>query len=328
MENQTFEFYGTHIENENSILSSVEENEEKPKSKLQEIKEQLFLNDKNQGDKKIRDEFAIQKYNCPIEIKKQKNKENLLIYKDNLLAQKARLNFSELEQKALNYCISKIKPNIDYTNKAIDFSVYEIFKFLKLNYEKNYVELKQALKSLRDKSVWVPTKKGGKELFYFLSQCKIEPNENDNNKLWVSIKFNDSALKLLQNLQENFYTQYLYYTSILKGKYTIQLYELCKSWESNKEFIFNINDIREKWSIPKSYSTHDIKRKIIEYAKKQINEKTDIEIDITKTYKSNQNISSYKIKIEKNKLAIIKNTQNFISELEEIEEKEKENSKK
>ena len=103
MENQTFEFYGTHIDNENSILNNLEE---KPKSKLEEVKEKLFENEKNQTDKKLRDEVIIQENGCDQKTLDIKNRENQMVVKSNLLAQKAKLDYTETELKCLAISLS------------------------------------------------------------------------------------------------------------------------------------------------------------------------------------------------------------------------------
>lgn len=310
------------MENENfKIINQVYENFEKNQnienlnSKInKKQKAQKLLKDKNDNfrwDKKAFDEISIQNNfeNCTPKILNQKNQENALVYKDNLLAQKSKMEFSEEQLKCLNFCISKIKPNINYVNREIVFSLYEIMNFLKLNYGNNdYKRVKESLKVLRDKSVWCK-KNNGEFLFFFLQECEIEKNEN--NILNVKIIFSKKALELLQNLKSNFYASYLYYTNILKGKYTILFYELCKSWESKKNFILNINDLKEKWKIPKSYKNYMLKKQIIDYAISQINEKTDLYITILKTKKLNNKIMSYEIGIEKNHEAMIKNNRDF-----------------
>lgn len=326
MENEFKNIYDTEpIKDELSITEiyktiekEQEQKKENEKEKAMSRKEKArkMLKDKNDNfrwDKKAFDEISIQNNECTQEIIDRKNQENMLVYKDNVLAQKAKMEFNETELKCLNFCISKIKPNIVYTNKEIVFSLYEILTFMKLNYGNNdYAILKASLKQLRDKSVWV--KKDNSEfLFFFLQECEIEKNEN--NKLDVKIVFGKKALELLQNLKIKFYAQYLYYTTVLKGKYTILFYELCKSWQKEKQFVFNINDIREKWNIPKTYKTNKIKIQILDYAIKQINELTDIKISILKTNYQKRKIISYLIGIETNKDAMMQNNRNFEKEL-------------
>jgi plasmid replication initiation protein len=315
MENQTLEFYGTHIENENSILDVAEEEPKlkKQKTKKQEIEEQIFSSEKNQGDKKLRDELIIQTYGCDEKTLIQKNQENKLIYKDNLLAQKAHMNFTENELKCINYCITKLKDN---KTIEIEFPLREILTFFSKYGKTDYIIMQQALKNIRDKSVWWQME-NKKVLFAFFNEVEI----NEDTKI-VNINFSKYIFRLIKNNKTKFYTHYLYYTSILSGKYTILFYELCKSWQSVGHFIFNIEDIKEKWNISKSIQTGDFKHRIIDYAIKQFNEKTDIKVSIIKTYKTKtRKITAYEFKIEINARAIQKNTDDFREELKEQKRK-------
>ena len=103
----------------------------------------------------------------------------------------------------------------------------------------------------------------------------------------------------------------------LKSKYAIRLYELCKSYQNNFieqlnifGFNFYLELMRNKWVLPSNYTNGKIKQ-ILDKAIQEINNKTDIEISIFDTHKTNKKIDYYVIDI--------KNNSNFHNIYKEIE---------
>jgi len=81
---------------------------------------------------------------------------NYKVVKANDLIQKSRFNLKVQEQKILLYLISKIKPD-DMELKEHTFQIQDFCMVCGLYEDSgaNYNYIKQTLKDLRDKSIWV-----------------------------------------------------------------------------------------------------------------------------------------------------------------------------
>lgn len=292
-----------------SSSNLLKRKEEKHKKLINKI----FTSKKNniKNDKKILDELSINNKHSFYSDEELKimNEENYEILKDNKLIQKATFNFTELELKSLNYTLSKLKPNKTYTeNDWIEYPLKDLVRMLNLKTGTASIDLiKDSLHNLRTKGKWIRIE--NEELkkmvdFSFFQNCEIE---NIDNKNIVRIRLMKPVLDYLQNLKKYFTPQYLVYTMRLKGKYTIRLYELCKSYQNNyiKEFDLNgfnlyIDKIRSLWCIPDNYQNGKIKKDILEKSIKEINKKTDIQVSIYGIHKIKNKIDYFVLQIETN----------------------------
>ena len=83
------------------------------------------------------------------------------IIKSNDLIQKSRFQLSVQEQKIILYIISKIKPN-DKDLSLQDIKITEFCKICGIDYDngKNYKNVKDTIKTLADKSLWLTLDNG------------------------------------------------------------------------------------------------------------------------------------------------------------------------
>ena len=308
-------------------------NKEKKTKALHE-KYEKGLNNKNKKsytDKKLLDEIKLNDAYINTDEFKMIVQENNKVIKDNKLIQKATFDFTEYELKCLNYVLSLIKPDIKITeNDYIEFPLIDLIKILGIkNNSKQYEIVKESLSNLRTKNKWVKIKNKNidKEInLSFLMKCEILNNGNKSN---VRVKFMNEILYYIQNLKRKFTEMNLIYSLMLKGKYTIRLYELCKSYQNNllidnevnenKIYGFNlyVKSIREMWCIPDTVNTGNFKRQILDKAINEINSKTDIDISIFKTHKNGHTIDYYILQVKPN-------TYIFNSVIKKIEKRRKE----
>ena len=78
------------------------------------------------------------------------------VVKANELIQKSRFSLSLQQQKIVLYLISQISP-FDEDFKLYEFSIAEFCKVCGIDDTngKNYIDLKQAIKEIADKSLWI-----------------------------------------------------------------------------------------------------------------------------------------------------------------------------
>ena len=217
---------------------------------------------------------------------------NQLVVKSNELIQKSRFSLSALEQKIILYIISKIKPE-DTELKEYCFDLREMCRVCGISYSgKNYLNFKDSIKALRDKSFWIETPRK----LYTVSW--IERVEIDKYQTTVSVKLDDRLLPYLLNLRECFTSYELNYTLLMKSKYSIRIYELLKSYVGIGFFHIGIVDLKKLLQC-ESYSEYkEFRRNVIDKALKEINEFTDLEIEYQQI-RENRAVSALLFKIKR-----------------------------
>lgn len=136
------------------------------------------------------------------------------VVKSNDLIQKARFDLNAQQQKIIYWLISKIQPN-DTELKTLDFKLIDFCKICGINYDSgtNYKQIKDAIKKLADKSVWIKTDTGSETLIRWIEKSVI------TNGL-VKLKIDEDMKPFLINLKQQFTQFELYNVLPMKGKYS------------------------------------------------------------------------------------------------------------
>jgi len=181
-----------------------------------------------------------------------------------MLISMIRFDDSEFQEYALN--INSYKKEIGATNKEVAF------------YEKQALELMRNPFELK-KGIW----------YNWCSKVDITSVEN-----YIVFSIHNDLKPYLLDLQKHFTTYNIINILSLRGDYSPRLYEYLKmEWSEfkrnykkrhnktpkNYTIELEVDWIREHLSISKGYRYNDIKRQILEVAKKQFKEKTDIQFD-------------------------------------------------
>lgn len=144
------------------------------------------------------------------------------VRKANDLIQKSHFDLTEKEQKVILYLISKIQPtDTDFQEYA--FSIKEFAEVCGIEYPAGYTRIKDCLKAIADKSVWIPFQNND-SLIRWLEYVDINKQTHE-----INIRFDKRLKPFLLELKSN-YTEYkLIYPLYFKHKYTTRLYEWLKS---------------------------------------------------------------------------------------------------
>lgn len=196
----------------------------------------------------------------------------LTIKANNLI--RSRYKLSALEQKALNFMISQIKPDDDLMSEK-QFNIKDFCLVCGIDAEggANYKYIKNMLKNIADKSVYIPTEEG-ETLIRWLSTVDINRNSGT-----VSYKFFERVIPFIHHLQEKFTQFELINTLAMKSQYSIRLYELLKSYESLSVYSVTLEEFKKILSVDKYKRYPDFRRFVLETAVREINEYTDIKVE-------------------------------------------------
>jgi plasmid replication initiation protein len=242
------------------------------------------------------------------------------VSKSNQIVQKSRYDFSVAEQRTIAYICSKIKP-IEAIDRAKGVPFQLEYEFNILDYcrtcgiqdnGRQYEDVKATLKSLSDKSMWLKQEDGSEVLVRWLAKARTNKRSGK-----ATIKIDEDLAPYLFDLQSKFLSYGLKNILNMKSQYSIRLYELLKSYYDMKigqtdhrdkiekghnpkkiSWTFEVEELKKLLMVEnvKSYSNYaEFKRKVLEVARKEINELTDISIYFEPITKGRKTI---KIKID------------------------------
>lgn len=203
------------------------------------------------------------------------------VYKHNDLIQKSRFSLSLVEQKTINFLISLVKPKNSYATHIqpfeYEFQIQDYCKICGIDYQngKNYKMVRDTLKSLRDKSV-VMTLPDGTETSVSWIQ-KFWSNKGNGK---VKIRFDEDISPYIFNLYDNTTRFELLNILQMKSKYSVRMYELCRSWAGLKYYTYTVDDLRKLLFIGNGELVNfkDFRRRVLETSQKEINNLTDLNV--------------------------------------------------
>lgn len=233
------------------------------------------------------------------------NKSNK-VRKSNALVE-ARYRLSANEQKFVITMISLISP------KDTDFTLYrmkakELIKEIGLEKNKRaYQDLRKIVSGLMDKKLLIRKENS------FLETRWVASAEYIDNGI-VEFEFSQKLKPFLLQLKDRF-TQYeKRFIISLKSSYSIRIYELLKEFEGIHQRTMFIDDIKKELQIEDKYPVFaDFRKKVLEPAKREIPEKTDIHFDY-EPIRENRKFVKIKFTIRK------RQTEKLLQENREAEE--------
>jgi len=198
-----------------------------------------------------------------------------LVVKRNDFVQKSRHKLSLQEQKIIQYLISHVKPN-DENFTEHRFSIIEFCRFCGMDEKngKNYHDIKEALKALRDRSVWVEIEDGVETTLGWINKATINKRSGT-----VMLKLDEDLKPFLLLLHEQYTMYEIHYTLAMKSKYSIRLYELLKSYAFKKTALLEIDELKRLLDAENHKLNGNFKAKVLDVALREINEYTDISVE-------------------------------------------------
>jgi len=199
------------------------------------------------------------------------------VVKHNNLIQRSRYELSTQEQKIILYLITKIRPE-DPEFDLYEFNIKDFCEVCGINSTSggNYALLKEIIKRLTDKSIWIKLDNGDETVVRWIERPYINRKSGT-----IKIKLDELMRPYLLQLKEHFTAYSLYYTLAMKSKYSIRIYELLKSYENLSECIFEIEELKKHLSAEKYKIYKDFRVKVLDIAIREINDFSDIIVTYT-----------------------------------------------
>ena len=247
---------------------------------------------------------------------------SLKIVKDNALIENFIFNATELELHILNYAVAITNPYWKRNGCHVyKISIPELIKNYNSKNKDAYIRYKDALLRLQHRtySYYIDNEKYTENLI-------IRVIENEKDTSYLEFSFNNYISERIQNLK-GFFTQYdIKNISMFRSKYSFMLYEFFKMKlkQSNSEYNqkISIEDFRDNLDLKNKYRYfRDLRLKVLDLPKKQINKHSDIRInyEIIKTGRTPTHIkfsAKYKKGKSPNELSKTENLKNQNLKLE------------
>lgn len=215
---------------------------------------------------------------------------NHLVVKSNALIE-CKTKMTALEQKIIGVLASEISP-CDEDFKDYEFSIKEFINLAGTNETAIYKQIHESARRLMQKIVTF--KRGNRTVTTaFLSSATTIDGEGK-----IILRFDPSLKPELLNLKKIFTEYRLEHILKLKSSHSIRIYELLKQYERIRKRELEIDEFKSLLGIGEGYDRfYDFERYVLEPAKAEINEKTDIAITYSKI-KSGRRISKIAFTIE------------------------------
>ncbi|MEJ8554643.1 replication initiation protein [Tepidibacter sp. Z1-5] len=225
--------------------------------------------------------------------------DNNLVVKHNALIE-AKFDLNLNEQKIILYAVSKL----DRTEEKFNILKIDLIEFTNLlgTTNKRYDEVRKLVRELRKKEVIINTK-DDELITGWLSSIQFRKRTGI-----IELEFSQKLIPYLLQLKK-FYTKYeLKNILFLKNKYSIRIYELLKQYQSIGKREFNLEELKDNLGcLEKFKEFRDFKRRVLDPAKKEINNLTDINFEYEKLTRGRKVIGikfSIDYKIDKEKQLI------------------------
>lgn len=204
------------------------------------------------------------------------NKREMYVVKSNELIQHSRYSLTLQQQRIVLFAISKIRP-MDTIYTEYEFSIVELCRVCGLNIDDGggyyYSAIKEDLLKLTNRE-WGLLPDGSEKTISWIGDVEMRPQDAT-----VKIRFNPNMEPFLFDLKQR-YTQYRLETALsFKSTYTIRLYELLRSFTTQRNLeeglpkikTLTIEEVRKRLDVEGYPAWYDFDRYVLRKAVAEIN---------------------------------------------------------
>jgi len=196
-----------------------------------------------------------------------------LVEKQNVLNELRTNSLTLQELRFFSIYLAKINAR-EPSTRVVRFSVFDFQKIMELG-KMSLTNLQNTVDSLLCKIIGVPID-GGVKRFQLFKECIIA--QDRFGEWYIEIDAHDSALPLMFDFKEKYFTYELWNALRLKSANQIRMYEILKQYEFVSERVLSIDDLRELLGIsPDDYKRfNNFKVRVLDACQSALDENTDI----------------------------------------------------
>ena len=222
---------------------------------------------------------------------------NLVVQSNALIEAHYKQEYSVQEQRTVLWVISEVHKKAyfstgPYKNKILRISAQQYADLMGVSVKNIYRDAQKIGNSLMEKVIKIENAQGW-EMFHWISSMKYIKNE-----AIIEVSLSDSMLPYIIDLEQyvSFKLENILY---LNSSYAIKIYQLLVQYKKIGVRDIGVNELRsilgiENLSAYKLYG--NIKKRILDISKREINEKTDLDISYTEI-KKHRKVEAIKFKI-------------------------------
>ena len=201
------------------------------------------------------------------------------VVKSNDLIQRSRFSLNLQQQKIVLFLVSKIDPG-DEDFKEYEFNISEFCRVcgIEATGGSMYADLRDSIKALADKSLWVDLGDGESVLCRWVEKARISKKRGK-----IKIRLDADLKPFLLQLKANFTRYELRWTLRFKSKYAVRLYELVASlhYHEMEEYqqIFSIGNLKKLMGAEIYDRYYDFRIRALEPAVREINRFSDKSVE-------------------------------------------------
>lgn len=202
----------------------------------------------------------------------------------------ARYKLNLVEQKLILFAVSKLNAEQqDFNIQKLELK--DLSEAIGDQYHR-YSEIRKVVRELRKKEVIIQT--GEKELITgWLSSIEFEKKTGI-----IELEFSKKLAPYLLQLGGAYKSYKLENVIKMKSVHAIRVYEMLKQWECKKTISIKLEDLKKKLMIETEYDRFtDFEKRVLEPAKTEINEYSDLYV-IYRKVKKGRSIESIEFEIE------------------------------
>jgi plasmid replication initiation protein len=211
-----------------------------------------------------------------------------VVWQHNRLAE-ARYELTAREQKLLLYVIAMIEPE-DEDFKRYIINIGEFAQLANLDKDHLYRELRELAKSLKQKPLIIPNHFDAQTGTYLdlVTSWFDTAYVGRNGAGYFAVTISQVLKPYLLQVKREFFRFRLFHVMQLRSSYAIRLYQWAKRWEFRKNMEISVQELRNVLGAnngPDGHGTKlnlsayaDFKRRAINPAVAEINEKTDLTV--------------------------------------------------
>lgn len=207
-----------------------------------------------------------------MEKKKIHEERNNLVVKSNELIRNVRYSLTEQEQKIVIFLISQIRKD-DTELNSIKLRLKDYCEIAGIEYYGGSIShLKDTIRNISNKSWWISGTESNKEdLLRWIDTASLDGET-------VEIILSQSLKPFILQLKENFTKYEMIEVLALRGKYTIRLYEIFRSYLWLRKWRVKVDDLRDLIQCDKYKAFKEFNRNILKYSTDEINNYSGLEV--------------------------------------------------
>lgn len=223
--------------------------------------------------------------------------QNALVKRDNRLVE-ASHNLSLRQMQLINW-VTRVVQEDDEDYKYYDVPMPLFLEYLDLGTSGSARDqIRDLTRELQERTVFIQINEDEWERFSWLRYVKVLKKDN---RLTLRLSINPEMKPYIRDLRAAFTKTPFYLITAFRSKYAWRFYEWCKQFEDTGWLIIDLADLRSRLQIGENeyQRFNNLRQRVINPAVKELNEISDLSVELAKLEKRGRSVHRLKFKISR-----------------------------